>query len=365
MKSSYAWKGTVMSIESKYYIHESDRAALESLKAIPGFTRLLKSFMKEWNERQARLRNMSSFIRISENQLPKYYAMLDPICEKLGIEKPELYLMQDVRPNAFTSGETNPFIVITSGLLEALPEELIPTVLAHECGHIACHHVLYRTMGTIIFGGAAGTLRTVPFGAMITLPLQVAFFYWMRCSEYSADRAAVICDGNADKISEVCMRLAGFSQTIGEELNKEAFMEQAREYRKITSDSKWDKTLEYYLLSGASHPFAAVRALEATEWAASEQYQSILDGTYLTKETAQETQNLEDDLLNIPGYQRYHQKHEAEIVCPSCGTSNKAGALFCRQCGTKLEIPELKCPECGTLLEGDETFCPSCGHKLK
>ena len=39
-----------------------------------------------------------------------------------------------------TYGDTKPFIVITSGLFETLPDELIPTILAHECGHIACHH---------------------------------------------------------------------------------------------------------------------------------------------------------------------------------------------------------------------------------
>ena len=80
-------------------------------------------------------------MRISEKQLPKYYHMLPPICEKLGIEVPELYLTMDGSPNAYTAGDTKPFIVMTTGLLKSLPEELIPTVLAHECGHIACHHV--------------------------------------------------------------------------------------------------------------------------------------------------------------------------------------------------------------------------------
>ena len=41
-----------MSIDSNFYIHESDRIALDALKAIPGFTPLLKAFMKVWSEKQ-------------------------------------------------------------------------------------------------------------------------------------------------------------------------------------------------------------------------------------------------------------------------------------------------------------------------
>ena len=135
-----------MAMNTSVFMHDSDKAALQALKAIPGFTQLLKGFMSIWNERQFQLLNMSSRLRLSEKQMSKYYDMLPPICKKLGIEIPDLYIELDVSPNSYTSGDTKPFIVMTSGLLETLPDELIPTVLAHECGHIACHHVLYSTM---------------------------------------------------------------------------------------------------------------------------------------------------------------------------------------------------------------------------
>ena len=110
-------------------------------------------------------------------------------------------------------GDTNPFIVVTSGLFETLPDELIPTVLAHECGHIACHHALYTTMGRFILN------ETMPFVAGVANGLalyhiKLAFAHWMRCSEFSADRAAVICDGSADKNTELMMRLEGYDKDI-------------------------------------------------------------------------------------------------------------------------------------------------------
>lgn len=290
MRVTIIERGMSMAVESKYYVHSSDKAALKALKAIPGFHQFVRAFMKIWSERQFRILNMSSNIRITDTQLSKYYEMLPPICEKLGIDVPELYLSLDVMPNSYTSGDTTPFIVMTSGLFETLPEELIPTVLAHECGHIACHHTLYRTMGNILFGGASSAARNfVPTG-LVTLPLEIAFFYWMRCSELSADRAAVICDGTSEKMSEVCMRLAGYDRDIRENASKEEFIKQAEEYRKMIKDSAWNKTLEFLILKNESHPLMTVRALECKEWGNSDQFKKIMDGTYLNEEVEEETE---------------------------------------------------------------------------
>lgn len=273
-----------MAYDAAHYTHPSDLVALKALKAIPGFPQFVKGFMKIWSERQFRVSNMSSCVRINENQLSKYYDMLPPICEKLGIDVPELYLQLDVSPNAKTAGETKPFIIVTSGLFETLPDELIPTVLAHECGHIACHHVLYSTMGNILLGESISALRSfVPYGNLASMPLEVAFYYWMRCSELSADRAAVLCDGTAEKMSEVCLRLAGYDKDIQALANKEEFLAQAREYRDMVTNSKWDKTLEFLMFRSTSHPLMTVRALECEEWAKTEQFQQVLNGTFEPK----------------------------------------------------------------------------------
>lgn len=43
---------------SELFLHETDKMALDALKAIPGFTTLLKEFMKIWNEKQFRILNL-------------------------------------------------------------------------------------------------------------------------------------------------------------------------------------------------------------------------------------------------------------------------------------------------------------------
>ena len=270
-----------MAFNPEQYTHESDRTALKALKAIPGFSALLKGFMNVWDERQQKILNMSSRIRLGERQMRKYYDMLPPVCEKLGIPVPELYLEMNPAPNAYTSGDTNPFIVMTSGLLKALPDELISTILAHECGHIACHHVLYQTMGRIILTGAGSVVSSVwALGSLLTVPMKIAFYYWMRCSEFSADRAAALCDGGPQKMQEVCMRLAGWDKEIDAEVDIDAFLEQASGYQEMIQESKWNKTLEFMILSQASHPLLAIRATECGAWAQSDAFRALLsDGT--------------------------------------------------------------------------------------
>ena len=268
-----------MPVDNELFIHDSDRAALNALKAIPGFTQLLKGFMKIWNEKQFKILNMSTYLKIDQDQMKKYHDMLLPICRRLGIAVPELYISLNPVPNAYTSGDTEPFIVMTSGLINAVPDELIASVLAHECGHIACHHVLYSTMGRLILNGAAAFLGLSP---LMTTPLQMAFYYWMRCSEFSADRAAAVCDGTGEKVVNMCMTLAGYDKNFPIEANKDAFLAQAKEYRDMVSGSAFNKTLEFIMFNSMNHPLNAVRAYECNEWCKTENFKRI--AAYLDEE---------------------------------------------------------------------------------
>ncbi len=267
-----------MPIDSKFYVHPSDKAALKALKAIPGFNQVMKTFMSIWDEKMLRIETMSSYIRVSEKQMKKYHDMLIDVCANLGIEVPELYIKLSVDPNAYTWGDTKPFIVLHSGLVERFPDELIKTVIAHECGHIACHHPLYTTMGSLLLNGASFISRD---SLLINAPLRLAFQYWMRCSEFSADRAAIISDGDSDNMVMTCMYLAGYNPAFSEKADIDAFVEQAKGFKELTAASKVNKAMELLQVAWINHPFNSVRAYEAIEWSKSENFSRISD--YLNK----------------------------------------------------------------------------------
>ncbi|MBQ2667548.1 MAG: M48 family metalloprotease [Clostridia bacterium] len=289
------------------FIHPEDSKALQALKSIPGFEQFAKAYMKIFDERSWKIVNMSSKVRLSEQQCPRIYNLLVPICEKLGIPVPELYLELDRMPNAYTSGDTTVFITVTSGLLELLTDEEIQAVLAHECGHIVCRHVLYHNMGEMIING---TVNLLGLGPLVSTALSVAFYYWMRCSEFSADRASAVVCGGSERVVDVMLRLAGGTTDVASEINKELFMQQAAEYSQYVDGSGWNKVLEAIALMHASHPFTAVRAATIHQWCNESAYKEIHARMHMLK---------------------------AEGVCPKCGAAVNPGWAFCRKCGTPVK----------------------------
>lgn len=302
-----------MAISSDFYMHDSDRMALQALKAVPGFSQVVKAIMSVWDEKLFYIENMSCNLRISENQMSKYHKMLAPICEKLGIDIPELYITLDVEANAYTAGDTKPFIVMTSGLIETMPDDLIATVLAHECGHIACHHCLYTTIGRFI---RDETVKFLKLDGIALLPIQAAYAYWKRCSELSADRAAAICEGTPDKVVEMCMRFAGYDKDIDADANVEEFLNQALEYQKLVNEGRLNKAMEFYMFFHVDHPLNAVRAYECNEWAKTKRFQKICN--YLGAEANSENNSIGAYLEEIPmveASKTYVGKNYNDVEC--------------------------------------------------
>ncbi len=291
------------------FIHEDDRQALDALKSIPGFDQLIKGFMKVYSERTMKILNMSSKVRLSQEQCPHIYNLLPPICDAFGIEVPELYLESNRQPNAYTSGDTYIFITITTGLLELFAENEVQAVLAHECGHILCYHVLYQTMGRFIMNGAAQMLG---LGGLASAALRSAFAYWLRCSEYSADRASAVFCGGPERVIDVMLRLAGGSQKIASEINADLFMQQAEEYADYVSDSTWNKILESLVLMNATHPFLSVRASSIQQWCQTDSFRQIMNGVSDVKAGV------------------------ADKHCLKCGAPVHQDWSFCRKCGTPI-----------------------------
>lgn len=291
-------------IKPAEFIHPEDAAALRQLESIPGFPALVKKVLALGFEKVKYGFNMATAIRLSPTQLPKLYNHLPPICEKLGIEEPEFYLQMDPVPNAWTFGDTKIFITMTSGLVEMLDDEELDAVIAHECGHILCRHVLYHSIAQYILAGA----DTLGILGSLTVPVQYAILYWSRKSELSCDRCGSIIT-SPDAVARVMARLAGGPKSITDSLNMQEWAGQADQYDHIKNDGLWNKTLQLAITLGQSHPFSAVRVREILKWGQSQQYVSLM-------------QNLNAEASGKR--------------CPECGLPVSTDWAFCKHCGTKL-----------------------------
>ena len=254
-----------MPIDYKPFIHPEDRDALDKLQAIPGLDTLMKKFMQSVTEDMMHGINMASKIKLGPSQLPDLYAILKDTCETLQIPEPEMFLEMDPIPNAYTYGDTKPFVVVNSGIIDLLSKEELRAVIAHECGHILCRHVLYHSLASLLVsaGGGIGGL----FGlGIISEPLQWALMYWVRRSEFSADRVAAYVTNDADVVARTMMRLAGGGTRITERVDMEQFVKQAADYQKFMKDSGKSKFLQNWVIKDVSHPYPAVRAAEVKKW---------------------------------------------------------------------------------------------------
>ena len=278
-------------VDCEQYIHPLDKNALIALKKIPLLDTICGKVWSVMNDKIDNMVNMSSMIHITDKQLPKIYNMVKSITNKIGIEMPELYLKLDRTINAYAYGTEKFTIVIHSGLIECLEDDEIYAVLAHECGHIACKHSLYNMVADIVLNKGAmfgvqelvcyldgkGLLGSIAGNIISTVDsaLELAFYHWDRCSEFSADRIAVICCGSAEPVIETMMRLAGGTVHIDSEIDKDLFIEQATEYRENMDKNLVNKGLEFLLTKNMSHPLLAVRAYEARKFAQSDEFKRL------------------------------------------------------------------------------------------
>lgn len=291
-------------IKPAEFIHPEDAAALRQLESIPGFPAIVKKIMELGFEQLRYGMNMATSIRLSPTQLPNLYNHLPPICDKLGITEPEFYLHMDPVPNAWTFGDTKIFITITSGLVELLNDEELDAVIAHECGHILCRHVLYHSIAQYILSGAdaIGVLGS------LTIPIQYSILYWYRKSELSCDRCSSVIT-SPEIVARTMARLSGGPKSITSSLNIQEWAKQADQYDRIKNDGLWNKALQLYVIIGQSHPFSAVRVREILKWGESTQYKNL-------------TQNLKAE--------------SSGEKCPKCNMAVCADWAYCKYCGAKL-----------------------------
>src|SRR3954463_9946199 len=131
----------LVQISSRSWEHPADRAALNTLRAIPGFDEVVRKVAGFFGERGIRQLFLGDAVKVTASQRPKLNAMWTEVLETLDWpERPELYVTQTPIVNAMAVGFDKPFVVVNSGMLEQLDDEELRSVLGHELGHIMSGH---------------------------------------------------------------------------------------------------------------------------------------------------------------------------------------------------------------------------------
>ncbi|WGV25731.1 M48 family metallopeptidase [Halotia branconii] len=279
------FKTPLIGLKADSFRHPLDLEATKSLKQIPGLDLMVRNWLGPMAEQIFYVENIASSILVGEKQLPDLHRLLLEACKTLDLEPPQLYVRQHPAPNAYTFAMRGkqPFVVLHTSLIDILTPEEIQAVIAHELGHLKCDHSVYLTPVNLLILAAA----IVPnVGAFIAQAIQAQLLEWVRCAEFTCDRAALLATQDPKVVMSVLMKLAGGSPTLAPQLNLDAFVDQARAYDDI-SKTEIGELVKEARTSQLTHPVPVLRAKEIDRWASSIEYQSLLQnhGKKNTSET--------------------------------------------------------------------------------
>lgn len=268
-------KTPLIGLTADQFRHPLDLEATKSLKQLPGMDLLVRNLLGPVAEQFFYLNNIAASVQVGEQQLPHIHKLLVEACQILDIEPPQLYVHQHPIPNAYTFAMRGkqPFVVLHTSLIDLLTPEEIQAVIAHELGHLKCDHGVYLTLANIMVL-AAGQIPS--WGGAIAQGLQAQMLEWVRCAEFTCDRAALLAIQDPKIIISLLMKLAGGSPTLAPQLNVDAFLAQARAYDDI-SNTQLGELLKSAQTAQLTHPVPVLRAREIDRWASSQIYQSLLE----------------------------------------------------------------------------------------
>ncbi len=189
-------------------------------------------FLIAWFTHTAIINAATGAKPVTRQEMPEVYNLLENLCISRGMAMPQLQIMESPVLNAFASGidDKSYRITLTRGIVEALDEEALEAVIAHELSHIR-HKDVRLLIVAVIFAGiisfscemiyrlamyGGGRRRDVRMlivgfvllgvGYMLAIALRFAL---SRKREYLADAGAVELTHNPDAMIRALRRISG------------------------------------------------------------------------------------------------------------------------------------------------------------
>lgn len=260
-------------LNHKDFEHPSDRKALSALENTPGLDVVAKFVVKHAIEKVCTVQYTGSNIRITEKGYPDIYQLLSDACNILDVhDKPELYLQWGYSIDGFSVGAENPLIVLKSGVIDICNRSEALFLIGRELGHIKSMHMLYHMIAQTL----SYVIDSIPGGSLLGASLQMSLNYWSRMSEFTADRAGLLCCQNKDAAITAMMKSAGIPVRFFDKISYESFVEQARSFRQLDY-AIMNKVIKLLSIVGDSHPWTVMRAAELLKWVESGEYDRILN----------------------------------------------------------------------------------------
>jgi Zn-dependent protease with chaperone function len=130
--------------------------------------------------------------QVTPETVPELLPVIRANVARLQVEPVNIFIVPSRQLNAYTFGMDSPkAIVLYSSLFKVMDQDEIQFILGHEMGHVKLGHTWLNTL----VGGMAG----IPSSLSAAAIMELAFRWWNRACEYSADRAGVLACSKPNK----------------------------------------------------------------------------------------------------------------------------------------------------------------------
>jgi Zn-dependent protease with chaperone function len=197
--------------------------------------------------------------QVTPHTTPEMMPLLNDNYDRLQVEPVNVFVVRSNQLNAYTFGMDSPkAIVLYSSLFKIMDRDEIQFILGHEMGHVKLGHTWLNTL----VGGMAG----IPSGLGAAAILELAFRWWNRACEYSADRAGVLACGKPNKAITALVKLEAGTAALTQSGMQAAIQHLERE------DDDLVNNLEELI---ASHPMVAKRVEQIRQFSSTPEYRQM------------------------------------------------------------------------------------------
>ena len=235
-------------------------------------------------------------VRVTIEQFPKIHQLAETAANRLNMEVPKLFIVQDPYINAYAMGIWGQkSVVLHSKTVEAMNDDELCYILGHEFAHIKCGHTQWN-----VLANSSKSIR-VPIVSDI---LGFIFLIWSRKAEFTADRGGVVANRNINASISALSKIS-IGEKLFEQLNLLRFIDQNKEINNSKISSLAEKL--------TTHPYTVKRI------------KSINEFYRVTFQTVRKGQEGQMGFSALP-------RSQNEIVCPRCNKQQNQSEE-CISCG--------------------------------
>lgn len=250
------------------YQHESDKAAFLSLEKVKAFDKAVDWVIKNTVEEVTNVQQTGSSICVNQDATPDLFNLVNDVAATVDVSNvPQVYTRWGYDIYITTDGDKHPKMIVNTGTVDLLTPAEQRFMIGHEFGHIKSNHLKYL----LLCRYWSLYHSYIPGSTLLQIPL----FYWSRMTDLTADRVGLLACQDINVALKTMIKLAGAPESLYDNLNIEAFIEQAESFN-ISKMGVMNKIVEKISVMDNAAPWMVRRASELLKWYKSGDYDAII-----------------------------------------------------------------------------------------